>query len=153
MSNIFDSDNGDGTDITNGTQIVQVKDKRLAAALIAVGIPLRKDPPYIQVRKKDGKRITIFHFEPYDPAREFKTTELIKAWSQDLEWIENNTLHPFTFAMVALRNYQDVLEHLKNDTPYVAFEGYKNGRKAVTLVKEGSKKHAAAAKRSNLKQL
>lgn len=133
--------------INNGTEIVHVRDKRLASALMAVGIRLRKDPAYVQIKKKSGQRVTIFNFLPRDDEGVFNTIELIKAWGQDLAFIEANPLHPFTFAMCALRNYQDTLDHLTNDTPYVEFVGRKNGRKATTLVKEGSRKHKEALRR------
>jgi hypothetical protein len=81
-----------------------------------------------------------------------RTAELIKAWGQDLDFIKANPLHPFTFAMCAIRNYQQILEHLKNDTPFVQFKGHQDGREVHLLVKEGSPKHEAA-KRKGLQQV
>lgn len=129
------------------TAIYQVKDKRLAACLLAVGIRLRKDPPYLQVKTPDGVIHTTFNFLPSCDEGLLKTGDLIKAWSRDLDYISENPMHPFTFAMCAIRNYQDILEHLKNDVPYVAFSATADGKKATLLVKEGSRKHKAAEDR------
>ncbi len=147
---IFPEDYGD--ELQNQQIIVYVRDKRLASCLIAVGIPLRKDPPYIKKRKKNGSIDTIFHFYPADNKGHLKTNELIKAWSQDLEFIKNNPLHPFTFAMCAIRNYQCILEHLKNQVPYVVYGTEGGGRMSATMVKEGSRKHEACKKRG-MKQI
>lgn len=129
------------------TAIYQVKDKRLAACLLAVGIRLRKDPPYLQVKTPDGAILTTFNFLPSCDEGLLKTGDLIKAWSRDLDFIKENPLHPFTFAMCAIRNYQDILEHLRNDVPYVAFSVVAEGKRATLLVKEGSRKHKAAEQR------
>jgi len=136
-----------GDTLEPGTEVIFVGDKRLAAALIAVGVHLRKDPPYVQVIRPDGSTQTIFHFLPLDSDGVLNTTELIKAWGQDLDFIQANPLHPFTFAMCALRNYQSILEHLQNDVPWVQFEGMKDGKKVNLLVKKGSRKEEAARKR------
>lgn len=136
-----------GEVIAPGTEIVFVSDKRLAACLIAVGVPLRKDPPYLQVKRPDGSIQTVFHFLPLDAQGQLKTAELVKAWSQDLAFIEANPMHPFTFAMCAIRNYQQILEHLAKDKPWVQFKGHKDGKEVHLLVKEGSPKHQAALKK------
>jgi len=135
------------TELGKGVAIVQVRDKRLAACLIAVGIRLRKDPPYVQVRLANGEYNTTFNFLPADDAGVLKTLDMIKAWGQDLSFIAANPMHPFTFAMCAIRNYQDVLDHLRNDTPYVAFRTKVDGKRATILVKENSRKHKAATDR------
>ena len=133
--------------VGKGTAVVQVADKTLAACLLAVGIRLRKDPPYLSVRKSDGKVTTVFNFLPSCDEGKLKTTEMIAAWKKDLQFIKDFPMHPFTFAMCAIRNYQDILEHVSHDTPFVAFKARSNGKPATLLVKEGSKKHEAAVKR------
>jgi len=135
------------SEVTRGTAIVNVSDKRLAACLIAVGIRLRKDPPYTRVRRLDGSIHTTFHFLPACDEGELKTADMVRAWGQDLDFIDKNPLHPFTFAMCAIRNYQQILEHMKKAKPYVAFRVKRNGKPATLLVKEGSKKYEAAKKR------
>ena len=141
-----------GSELKAGTEICFVSDTRLAAALVSVGVPLRKDPPYVQVKRANGALQTVFHFYPTDEQGQLKTVELIKAWSQDIRFIEANPLHPFTFAMCALRNYQQILEHLATDKPWVQFEGKQDGKKVTLLVKEGSPKHKAATSKG-LKQI
>lgn len=147
---IFDSDYG--SELQQGQAVVCVRDKRLAACLIAVGIQLRKDPPYVQISRKDGTIQTTFNFYPSDDEGVLQTTDMVGAWGQDLDFIKENPMHPFTFAMCAIRNYQDILDHLKRDTPYVAFRTKQNGRSATVMVKKGSRKHKAAENRG-LKQL
>jgi hypothetical protein len=124
-----------------------VSDKRLAAALIAVGCHLRKDPPYVMVEYADGSRRTTFNFLPTDADGVLRTEDLIKAWGEDLTFLDANPHHPFTFAMCALRNYQQILEHLTKDVPYVQFHAKYQGRQAILMVKKGSRKEEAARKR------
>jgi len=133
--------------IDSGTEVVHVRDKKLAACLLAVGIRLRKDPPYVYTRTKNGKEAVIFNFLPQDDEGELRTAEMIKAWNQDVKFIEENPFHPFTFAMCALRNYRDIIDHLQRDTPYLAFSTQRKGEPATLLVKPGSKRHKAALQR------
>ena len=133
--------------IQEGTEIVHVTDKKLAACLLAVGIRLRKDPPYLMVERADGTKKVTFNFLPRDDEGELTTAAMIRAWKQDMKFIEANPYHPFTFAMCAIRNYRDILEHLSKDTPFHAFKASRKGKPATFLAKPGSDRYKAAMQR------
>lgn len=139
--------------IESGTQIIHVRDYKLAAAMMAVGIPLRRDPPFTHVEKKDGTRIITYNFFPATEEGDITASECVEAWKRDLDFIQENPEHPFTFAMCAIKNVDSFYEHKEQHTPYVGFKvRHKEIGDAVLLVKKGSRKHQAAIKRK-LKQL
>ena len=140
--------------IESGTQIIHVRDRMLAAAMLAIGIPLRKDPPFEHVKKKDGTEIITYNFFPSTEDGDVTAGECIEAWKRDLDWIKENPQHPFTFAMCAVKNLISFDEHAATNVPKVGFKTKHPAFKgdAILLVKEGSKKHKAAIKRG-LKQL
>ncbi len=126
--------------MTKGTSIYHVRNLELAVCLFSIGVPLRKDPPYTHVSLKNGEDHWTFHFESCDKQRQLKTQELIKAFTEDMAFIEKNPLHPMTFAMCALKNLESFKQHVLHDIPYV---GYKApGGTATLWVKKGSKKEA-----------
>jgi hypothetical protein len=128
------------SDITKGTMIFHVKNLDLAVCLISIGIPLRKDPPYTHIRLLDGTSDWTFHFESCDAQKQLKTSDMIKAFKADMEWIAKNPIHPMTFAMCSVKNRESFLSHMARDVPFV---GYKSpGGTAVLYVKEGSQKQA-----------
>lgn len=134
--------------LQEGHTVCIVSDKRLAAALMAMGIPLRKDVPSMTIRSADGQLRTTFYFEDKCSEGEFSTGALIAAWSKDLDFIKANPRHPFTYAIAALKNYGNILEGLKKGVRMVRMtltEG--DGTQHSVLVKEGSAKATAAARR------
>lgn len=138
------------------TMVIQVTDERLAVCLFSVGIPLREDPPYVSVDMgppgKPNIR-TVYHFEPATPDGKTKTSDLVRAWSKDLEFIEKNPLHPFTIAMCVMKNMREFREHhQERGKPMVAFRAQVDGKWMNQLVVRGSRKHQAALKRG-LKQV
>lgn len=132
---------GEDTGISKGDFIHHVRNTELAAALASIGVPLRKDPPYCQVELANGQRITTFNFEPYTKDRTLRTADLIKAWKQDLAFIQKYPQHPFTFAMAAVKNLDRFREHLKEDKPWVVYRP--PAGQSRYLVKPGSKKETA----------
>ncbi len=128
-----------GTNIEKGTYIHHVRNLELAVCLFSVGVPLRSDPPYTHVRLADGTDQTTYHFEERDREGQFRTADLIKAFSQDMAWIEKHAVHPFTFAMCAVKNLALFKEHQTRSTPFVGFKA-PNGD-AILYVKEHSRKY------------
>lgn len=124
--------------VTQGSRIIHVRNLDLAVCLLSVGIPLRKDPPYTYYKNKDGFKQITFNFEDSDPDKQLNTLTLVQAFSEDMKWTEENPVHPFTFAMWAVKNLYSFKDHFKKDTPYVCF---KAGGDTRMWVKEGSKKH------------
>ena len=145
-------------EVTAGTQIIHVRNTQLAAALLSVGVPLRRDPPYRRVRKANGAEIVTYNFFPCSPDGSISAVECIKAWHKDLDFIKANPQHPFTFAMCAVKNLHDFNEHhrVKDPEPFIAFrlpaEESPLGVTSILTVKEHSKK-AAAARARGYKQL
>jgi hypothetical protein len=125
--------------IERGSYIHHVRNLELAACLVSVGIKLRKDPPYTHVKLTDGTDQWTFHFEERDTEGHLKTAEMIKAFSQDMEWIEKHPVHPMTFAMCAIKNLASFKEHMLRSVGFVGFKA-PNGE-ATLYVKDGSRKH------------
>ena len=139
--------------IKEGSSIIFVKDRELAAALIAVGIPPRKDPGYTHVKRADGSEQWTFHFYHATEDGQITTYECIEGWKGDIAWIQANPMHPFAFAMAAIKNLNKLRDLAKQDIPFVAFRvAGSEGGTATLLVKEGGKKHQAAIKKG-LKQV
>lgn len=132
--------------ITATTSIVHVKDSKLAAALITVGVPLRKDPPYTHVLLKNGHEEFTYNFHLSTPDGEFLTRDLVKAWSEDVAFLASNPRHPFAYAMLAVKNYAQILAHQHIDRPFVAFNATdeESGEPCTLLVQKDTRKHKAA---------
>lgn len=131
-----------GESLQKGTTVVQVTDLKLAACLVAVGIALRKDPPYIY-RRVAGEEVVCFNFFPTCNDGVLLTTDLVQAWKQDMVFIQANPMHPFTFAMCALKNLAQIQDHIRNQSPFITYR--KDGPTPVTmLVKRGSKREEKA---------
>lgn len=126
------------TSFAKGTVVYPVQNVDLASCLIAVGIPLRNDPPYVYGKQENGDEVLVCMFHPHNEAKDLHTEELIAAFSQDMKFIEANPTHPFTFAMCSIKNRASILDHIKNDTPQIGFRGRGKG---TLLVKEGSEKY------------
>ena len=133
-----ENNNNDVNEVTNGVAVVHVRNLDLAVCLLSVGVSLRKDPPYTHVKLKSGDINWTFNFNPEDDDGQFKTMDLIAGFKEDMKFIEENKVHPFTFAMCALKNLASFKRHMSKDIPYVAFKAQGT---AVLYVKEGSKKH------------
>ncbi len=90
---------------------LETANTKLAAALCAVGIPLRKETP---VRLMAGGRgdSHCFFFEPIRPCGNYNTVALIKAWD-DKDWHLKNPEHPFAFLKVAFDNAERLTDYIK----------------------------------------
>jgi len=126
-------------DFNQGTEIVHVRNLELAVCLVSVGVPLRKDPPYTHVRLSNGEDKWTFNFHPRSSDKTYNTIDLCSAFSQDMKWIAQNPQHPFTFAMVAVKNLDIFKAHMVRHVPYVAFSA--SGGAATLYVRENSRKH------------
>ena len=108
----------DESPIEQGTSIVIVRDDLLASAMIAVGIPLRKDPPYTHVRLANGAEQWSYNFHGVDRQGHITAKECIEGWQQDVKWTAANPMHPFAFAMQAVKNYARLREHKVTSRPF-----------------------------------
>jgi len=127
------------TKLAQGSFVYQVQNVDLACCLLSVGIPLREDPPYVYAEMADNRKVIVWNFEKENREGDLKTGDLVKAFSEDMKFIDENPAHPFTFAMCSMKNRQKLMEHLKDSVPWVAFKGRGKG---LLLVKKGSKKEA-----------
>jgi hypothetical protein len=128
-------------EITSGTFVPYVQDTRLAAVLIELGIPLRKDPPYTHRLSTRGAHIVKWHFESHSPDGVHEASALIKAWHEGLPWATRNAGHPLAKHIVAMHNEKTMLAHINNDVPMVGFRA-RNSHVQI-YVKLGSPKHHA----------
>lgn len=129
----------DVNELRNGTIVHRVTNFDLAICLFSAGVPLRKDPPYTHCRLANGQDKWVFNFEGKTSDGKDETTALIKAFSEDMKFIEANPTHVFTGAMCALKNRDKFLAHMHRSKPWIAFRP-PNGS-ASLLVIEGSKRH------------
>jgi hypothetical protein len=129
----------DVNELRKGTFVHRVTNLDLAICLLAVGVPMRKDPPYTHARLANGSESWVFNFESATRDGKDKTADLIEAYSQDMKFIEANPEHPFTFAMCALKNREMLLGHMRDHRPWVCFRP--KGSTATMMVIEGSKKY------------
>jgi len=144
-------------EVQKGTAICHVRNTILASGLLAMGIPLRDDPPFTHIKDKSGKEVFTYNFHPSDPEGKFNTSELIGWWRRDLDFIASEErkeaadptyiIHPWARVLTALKNYEELLEGQKQNVPWIPF-GYMSGHGPMQLlVKEGTRKHRAAIKR------
>jgi hypothetical protein len=108
------------TDLFLRSSSLETANTQLAAALCAVGIPLRANLP-VQIFTGDrGDRVTFF-FEPVSPCGLYHTSQLINAW-EDAEWHRKNPEHPFAYLKVAFTNQTRLLDYIKSGVPIAAVE-------------------------------
>jgi hypothetical protein len=92
----------------------------LAAALSAVGIPLRKDTP-VRILTGHGGDRHCFFFEAVSPCGNYQTGDLIRAWD-DKEWHLQHPEHPFAYIKVAFQNRARLMDYVKKGTPICVVE-------------------------------
>jgi hypothetical protein len=110
------------------TGSLETTNTMLAAALAAVGIPLRKTNSVRIVTGDFGDR-TCFFFEEKSPCGLYDTFELIRAWD-DPDWHEKHPEHPFAYILVAFRNREKLNAYINKGIPTVAV---KKGSKIAFL--------------------
>lgn len=124
--------------LVNGSAVIHVRNLDLAVCLLSIGVPLRSDPPYTHHKLANGEHQWTFNFEPNDVDGKITTMDMVAAFKQDAKWIEENPLHPMTFAMCALKNREIFKKHMSKSTPYVSFRAQGG---ATLFVMEDSRKH------------
>jgi hypothetical protein len=97
---------------------LETSNTKLAAALSAVGIPLRSESP---VRLMTGLRgdTHCFFFQEQSPCGQYRTIELIAAWDNK-EWHLKHPDHPFAFLKVAFENAERLTDYIKKGTRIAA---------------------------------
>jgi hypothetical protein len=143
--------------LEKGSAIVHVRNTVLAAGLLAMGIPLRDDPPFTHLKDKKGNETFTYNFHSTDPDGRFNTSQLVGWWKRDLDFIAaeerkeaanpDYVIHPWARVLTALKNYQELLEGQAINVPWTPF-GYMSAHGPMQLlVKEGTRKHEAALRR------
>jgi hypothetical protein len=108
---------------------LETTNTKLAAALSAVGIPLRKNVPVRLMTGVSRGDTHCFFFEEQSPCGQFKTDELIKAWS-DPEWHRQHPEHPFAYLKVSFDNMERLTDYIRKGTRTAAVT---KGRKIAFL--------------------
>lgn len=93
------------------TGSLETTNTMLAAALAAVGIPLRAQGGVKLLTGDFGERHCFF-FEPASPCGNYRTVDLIRAWD-DPEWHEKHPEHPFAYLLTGFRNQQRLTDYIK----------------------------------------
>ena len=143
--------------IEQHTAICHSRNTLLTAGLIAMGVPLREDPPFSHVKGKNGHDIFTYNFHPSTVDGMYNTSELIGLWKNDLDFIADEErkearnpdyiIHPWARVITALKNYQDLLEGQSTNRPFVPF-GYLSQHGPIQMVvQEGTRRHKAAIDR------
>lgn len=101
----------------------------LAAALSAVGVPLRAGHHAIRMVTGDTGDRHCYFFQEQSPCGLYKTMELIRAWD-DPDWHERNPEHPFAYILVAFRNRERLTDYIRKGVPTAAV---KKGTKIAFL--------------------
>lgn len=99
---------------------LETTNTKLAAALCAVGIPLRKNVPVRRITGDRGDQLCFF-FEENSPCGLYRTGPLIKAWD-DAAWHQKNPEHPFAYLKVAFQNWERLRDYAKNSVPIAAVQ-------------------------------
>jgi len=118
----------------NRKKFSNTQDTRLAAALIAMGIPLLRGEAPLHVRDAKGEEKVTWFFEERDATGTIETQKLIDAWN-DPEWFRKNCENEaFAYCKAATINHMRLLDFLKNNKPFVQL---KKG-KSLVLAQEGN---------------
>lgn len=150
----------DGIIVEKGATVVHVSNSKLAACLLAVGVPLCRPPkddkenkgvpPYVRIKLKDGSTRTTYNFYPQSTDGVYSTSTLCRAWKNDLDYISDNPDCPFAASMATVKNLEKIQEHFCNNDlrPRLIYVAPSSSGKVTNLVVvEGSKKHKAAIAR------
>lgn len=97
---------------------LETTNTKLAAALCAVGIPLRKEVP-VRLLTGDRGEQHCFFFQEKSPCGLYVTADLIKAWD-DPVWHAQNPEHPFAYLKVAFQNQERLRDYIKSGTRIAA---------------------------------
>ena len=125
-------------DIRQGSLVVYVRNTQLAACLVSIGVKLRKDPPYTKKEMAGGDTVTTWNFEAKSSCGGINTLDMLKAWKDDVAFGEKYPTHPFTFAMHAVKNYRQMVEHVHHQSPWVAYMS-ETGVHTIWVIKDSSK--------------
>jgi hypothetical protein len=115
---------------------------KIAAALRSVGV-IPAQIPFLK-REMHGKRFTTYYFTASNPEGDMQTEKLIVASNDPYKWVEENPEHPFSFALVAILNYEKQAEAVATSRALVAFD--MGGGKTLYIF-EGSRRHAKMIER------
>lgn len=138
-----------------GSAVVHVRCDRLAAALIAMGIPLRDDPGYIKVETKAGEIIDIYNFHLSSACGRYLTGELVKLYHEGDRFIQREEekerenpdylIHPWARLLAMLKHYDALQEVREASRPLVGFAYMGgDGRPKVKYFIKGTAKHRKA---------
>ena len=94
---------------------LETTNTKLAAALLAVGIPLDPKNPVKVLTGDRGDRHGFF-FLPVSPCGQYKTAALIQAWD-DPDWHRRFPEHPFSYIKCAFDNFERAVDYIRRRVP------------------------------------
>lgn len=92
----------------------------LAAALAALGIPLRKHFPVRQLEGARGRQL-CFYFEERSLDGRFETADMIRVW-RDPDFLAKFPEHPMAYLSAAFQNRSRLLDYVKSGVPMFVHE-------------------------------
>ncbi|MES2923686.1 MAG: hypothetical protein V4819_19180 [Verrucomicrobiota bacterium] len=95
---------------------LETTNTKLAAALSAVGIPLREECPVRHITGVRGGDSYCFFFQEKSPCGDYITAELIRAWD-DPVWHMKHPEHPFAYLKVGFDNAERLTDMIRSGTP------------------------------------
>jgi len=127
----------DSISLINHETEARTDDVRLAAALLAIGVPPIFGRVGIQVVRPDRPgNWQEFFFESTTRCGKYQTQVLMAAWEKGLEWIEANGDHPWAYIMAAMANHRDLGAYLRRGNEFAFL---RKGRSVAMLPMNASK--------------
>ena len=102
-------------------RVLATKDIKLAACLMACGVPLDTQEPVTFV-SSDGGRSVRFNFMPAAINGQFTAQALMRAWAMGDAFIKENPEHPISYLMACWRNYMGLRDYVKELKPLVMLQ-------------------------------
>ncbi len=97
-----------------GTDAVETDSDDVAAALMAVGVPLWTSNPW----RRGGANGIVYRFHSVSPCGRMSAAALSLAWEQEDWWTEHRE-HPFAYPFCAARNHAFLTKLVKQKPPLV----------------------------------
>lgn len=110
----------------------RTEDTDLAAALTAIGIPLRRERP---IKRLQGAREAVtYYFEHRSTCGAYETGEMVRRWD-DHAWQQARPRHPLSYLRLMFRNHRRILEHERDGVKVGALR--RAGKVELITLREG----------------
>jgi hypothetical protein len=113
---------------------IETSDLALVSALLALGIPLSEETPFIKVTTTYGKNYKFF-LQESSACGTYNTQHIINAW-HDKDFANSNPEHPLAYIKCAYQNKEALLDVVKQSHDLVVME--RNGK--LIIISENASK-------------